>query len=96
MTYGYVPNAQPSNVQYGQPMAYTEPQVQIVTVPSSQGWGWSDLALLAVASGLVGVAIGKSQSKANKEQERVAAFAADEEVAILTLATPALAENSNI
>jgi hypothetical protein len=79
-----------SNVQYAQPVIYTEPRVQLVA--ASQGnWGWSDLALLAVASGLVGVALG-SHSKAQQESARVARSLeeVDEEVALTTIATLAV------
>jgi hypothetical protein len=84
---------QQSNVQYAQPVVYVEPPVHLA---ASQGtWGWSDLAMLAVASGLVGMAIG-SQSRASKARESVAAFErrsmedVDEEVALATIATLAV------
>ena len=64
--------AQPlSNGQYAQPVAYAEPPVQLVAV-SQASWGWSDLALLAVASGIVGAAIG---SQSEKKKRTVAALA---------------------
>jgi hypothetical protein len=79
-----------SNVQYGQPVAYAEPRVQIVAA-SQGGWGFSDLAMLAVASGIVGLAVGY-QAKGEREKESTAAFAAevDEEVALATIATLAV------
>merc|ERR1719379_2099248 len=50
-------NAQPLNIVHqAQPIAYAEPQVQVVAV-SQSNWGWSDLALLAVAGAIVGAAI---------------------------------------
>jgi hypothetical protein len=91
MAYGYVSEAQRyggvsaplaqqlSNAHYAQPVAYVEPPVQVVAI-SQAGWGWSDLALLAVASGVVGAAIGQ-QSKGNQEKKRAAAFV-DEEAMI--------------
>jgi hypothetical protein len=109
MTYGYVSEAQlyggmpapqqTGNVQYAQPLAYTEPRVQIVQVPVTQGsWGWSDLALLAIASGCVGVALGKTHT----EKQNVAALAVDgrsaddvdEEIALTTIATLAVGGES--
>merc|ERR1719182_1064892 len=102
MTYGYVSEAQLygggmsaqaqqlSNVQYAQPVAYAEPRVQLVTV-SQSGWGWSDLALLAVASGVVGAAAAVGfQSKASAEKKSVAPRTMqdfDEEIALATIAT---------
>jgi hypothetical protein len=98
--YGYATDAayvqQLSNGQYVQPLAYADPRVQVVTV--KQGWGWSDMALLAVASGLVGMAIGSQY----KQKERVAAFAVDgrsmdevdEEIALATIATLAVGGES--
>ena len=64
-TYGYVSEAQlyGGNVQYAQP-------VQLVTV-SQSSWGWSDLALLAIASGMVGLALG-SRSQGHQQTESAA------------------------
>ena len=96
--YGYVSEAatqqyaqqyaqQYGNVQYvQQPHAYAEPQVvQVITV-SQSSWGWSDMALLAVASGIVGAAMAKRHSAAASAVEARDIEALDEEVALDTIA----------
>ena len=98
--YGYVSQAQLygsmstahaqqlSNVQYGQPVAYAEPRVQLVAA-SQGGWGFSDLALLAVASGLVGMALG-SQSKQSASAVEDCGVEDDDEEALATIAALAV------
>merc|ERR1719331_337315 len=83
-------NAQPLNtMHYAQPIAYAEPQVQVVAVRNSS-WGWSDLALLAVAGAIVGAAI-TSQSQGSRDQKSVVELVeeADEE-ALATIAVLAV------
>merc|ERR1719171_2651985 len=79
-------NTQPLNtVHYAQPLAYAEPQVQVVAV-SQSSWGFSDLALLAVAGAIVGAAITR-QSQGVRDQKSVVELVeeADEE-ALATIA----------
>merc|ERR1719163_50039 len=83
-------NAQPLNtVHYAQPIAYAEPQVQVVAV-SKSSWGWSDLALLAVAGAIVGAAI-TSQSQGSRDQKSVVELVEDaDEEALATIAALAV------
>merc|ERR1719454_2283362 len=83
-------NTQPLNtVHYAQPLAYAEPQVQVVAV-SQSSWGFSDLALLAVAGAIVGAAI-TSQSQASREQKSVVELVEDaDEEALATIAALAV------
>merc|ERR1719440_2765330 len=83
-------NAQPLNtVHYAQPIAYAEPQVQVVAV-SQSSWGFSDLALLAVAGAIVGAAIA-SQSQGSKDQKSVVELVEDaDEEALATIAALAV------
>merc|ERR1719454_841837 len=83
-------NTQPLNtVHYAQPLAYAEPQVQVVAV-SQSSWGFSDLALLAVAGAIVGAAITR-QSQGSRDQKSVVELVeeADEE-ALATIAALAV------
>merc|ERR1719440_622286 len=79
-------NAQPLNtMHYAQPIAYAEPQVQVVAV-SQSSWGWSDLALLAVAGAIVGAAV-TSHSQGYKAQKSVVELVEDaDEEALATIA----------
>ena len=106
MTYAYVSdaqlhggmpasNAQPLNtVHYAQPIAYAEPQVQVVAVRNSS-WRWSDLALLAVAGAIVGAAITR-QSQGSRDQKSVVELVeeADEEVALAIVTALVLASET--
>ena len=95
--YGGMPasNTQPLNtVHYAQPLAYAEPQVQVVAV-SQSSWGFSDLALLAVAGAIVGAAITR-QSQGVRDQKSVVELVeeADEEVALAIVTALVLASET--
>merc|ERR1719454_1645542 len=83
-------NTQPLNtVHYAQPLAYAEPQVQVVAV-SQSSWGFSDLALLAVAGAIVGAAITR-QSQGSRDQKSVVELVEDaDEEALATIAALAV------
>merc|ERR1719454_327799 len=83
-------NTQPLNtVHYAQPLAYAEPQVQVVAV-SQSSWGFSDLALLAVAGAIVGAAITR-QSQGVRDQKSVVELVEDaDEEALATIAALAV------
>jgi hypothetical protein len=102
-TYSYVPEPaapqgmiyQQQALQYGQPVAYADPRVQIVTV-SQRTFGWSDLALLAVASGIAGVVIGKASAEQKTAARPIVEDIVDEaeEMELATIAALAVGGES--
>jgi Na+-transporting methylmalonyl-CoA/oxaloacetate decarboxylase gamma subunit len=96
--YGQVQYGQPvayaqPQVQYGQPVAYAQPQVQLVAASEGR-WGFSDLALLAVAGVIVGAVIGsqatRSRNTTRDEEVEMSMEDADEEAALAAVAALAV------